>query len=66
MTHLLKCYASSALTQRGNAERVIHQFHFTEWPDHGVPDFTLPVLRYVTRSVAALPDGSGPPVVHCR
>lgn len=44
---------------------MIHQFHFTEWPDHGVPDFTLPVLQYIKRSIAAIAEGSGPPVVHC-
>ena len=58
-------FTSLFLLQRGGGERVIHQFHFTEWPDHGVPDFSLPVLQYIRRSIAAVSEASGPPVVHC-
>ncbi|KAM9753726.1 LOW QUALITY PROTEIN: receptor-type tyrosine-protein phosphatase beta-like [Menidia menidia] len=52
--------------QRGSA-RLVRQFHFTVWPDHGVPDstrslvqFTRTVRDYVSRS-----PGAGPTVVHC-
>ena len=52
--------------QKGAAERLVYQCHYTDWPDHGVPDFTLPVLMYVRKSVAAAGDESGPIIIHCR
>lgn len=43
----------------------MHQFHYTDWPDHGVPLFTLPVLSFIRRSSACNPETGGPIVVHC-
>ena len=47
-------------------ERTIYQYHYTNWPDHGVPDHPLPILSFVRRSAAANGDGAGPILVHCR
>ena len=56
------------LTQE-KKERVITQFQFTGWPDHGVPDNPGPVIEFV-RAVRAQEDSEntnrGPMVVHCR
>ena len=42
------------------------QFHFTTWPDHGVPDYVTPMLNFHRRTMAEHRPTKGPMVVHCR
>lgn len=46
-------------------ERIIRQFHFTIWPDHGVPDEPSPLLRFVRTVMKSNSPNAGPMVVHC-
>lgn len=53
--------------QRENSkeERIVRQFHFTAWPDHGVPEYPSPVLGFVRKVMNSNPQNAGPMVVHC-
>ena len=53
--------------QRGVHEiREIRQFHFTGWPDHGVPYHATGLLGFVRQVKSKSPPNAGPLVVHCR
>ena len=47
-------------------EREIKQFHFTVWPDHGVPEYPTAILAFQRRVRAYSTRDCGPLVVHCR
>ena len=61
MTTIWPCF----IFKRVNAERLIYQYHFTDWPDHGVPYYILPVLTFIKKSARSNPEFGGPIVVHC-
>ncbi|XP_033931430.1 receptor-type tyrosine-protein phosphatase kappa isoform X6 [Pseudochaenichthys georgianus] len=54
------------LERRGfNEVREVKQFHFTGWPDHGVPYHATGLLSFIRRVKVSNPPAAGPIVVHC-
>eukprot|EP00058_Branchiostoma_floridae_P015868 XP_002601356.1 hypothetical protein BRAFLDRAFT_82720 [Branchiostoma floridae] len=45
--------------------RTVTQFHFTGWPDFGVPQSPLGMIKFIRRVKTGNPPGRGPIVVHC-
>uniref|UniRef100_A0A3Q1GRF6 Receptor-type tyrosine-protein phosphatase kappa n=1 Tax=Acanthochromis polyacanthus TaxID=80966 RepID=A0A3Q1GRF6_9TELE len=67
-TELLSEYVirTFAVEKRGAHEiREIRQFHFTGWPDHGVPYHATGLLGFIRRVKSKTLTSAGPMVVHC-
>ena len=47
-------------------QRLITQFHFTSWPDFGVPFTPIGMLKFLKKVKACNPQYAGAIVVHCR
>ena len=47
--------------------QVVKHFLYTAWPDHGVPQYTVSIHRFICQDVRPVyNDSSAPLIVHCR
>ncbi|KAI5730425.1 hypothetical protein M8J76_013529 [Diaphorina citri] len=53
--------------KESSKERHVILFHYTTWPDFGVPQSPTALLRFIraVRKSGALDENMGPPIVHC-
>ncbi|AWP02240.1 Protein-tyrosine-phosphatase [Scophthalmus maximus] len=52
--------------KKGHHEiRELRQFHFTSWPDHGVPCYATGLLGFIRQVKFLNPPDAGPIVAHC-
>ena len=51
---------------KGDVKRVIRHFHFTTWPDFGVPNPPQTLIRFVRAFRERISPEQRPIVVHCR
>uniref|UniRef100_A0A2S2QLP1 protein-tyrosine-phosphatase n=1 Tax=Sipha flava TaxID=143950 RepID=A0A2S2QLP1_9HEMI len=63
-------YAQSVLKLNdlhSGESREIYHFHYTDWPDFGVPKTPTPFLRFLrdVRRSGALDPSHGPSIIHC-
>ncbi|KAM7286676.1 hypothetical protein ISCGN_030441 [Ixodes scapularis] len=47
------------------SKRVVKQYHFTAWPDHGVPAHPLSLIEMVELAKAHAPSSRAPLLLHC-
>ncbi|XP_076806341.1 receptor-type tyrosine-protein phosphatase H-like isoform X2 [Clavelina lepadiformis] len=56
------------LLSKDSEQRLVTQFHYTAWPDHGVPETAenlVKFVRYFQRQISRETRDSGPITVHC-
>lgn len=51
---------------QGTQSKMVRQFHFTAWPDHGVPPFATSLLAFHRKLRSFDDPTAGPTIIHCR
>ena len=58
-------FFSFQVNEKGKT-RIVRQFHFTAWPDRGVPKFASSMVHFRSKIKNTRTEGKGPTLVHCR
>lgn len=71
MLTAMRSLSSRPSTQVGDVtnkkpQRLVTQFHFTSWPDFGVPFTPIGMLKFLKKVKTCNPQYAGAIVVHCR
>ncbi len=55
------------LQMKGDCDKGLKttQYHFTTWPDHGVPEYATPILGFHRRVRSQHQPSKGPILIHC-
>lgn len=61
-----KCLSMYFFLLQGDTQRVMRHFHFTTWPDFGVPNPPHTLVRFVRAFRERVGGDQRPIVVHCR
>jgi protein tyrosine phosphatase len=66
----VRCFriASASISDKGDPEvvsRECTQYHFTTWPDMGVPNSPVTMLRFVQSVRDSITDNAKPVIIHC-
>ncbi|KAK2554980.1 Receptor-type tyrosine-protein phosphatase delta [Acropora cervicornis] len=48
-----------------HSAREVTQYHFTAWPDQGVPTHATSLLAFLRKVRTSVPEDSGPILIHC-
>ena len=65
---MLQCPSSSQwskLVLQSGSTLAVRQFHFTTWPDHGVPLYPTSLLAFHRKFRCCFDSPAGPTVIHC-
>ena len=54
------------IQEKEEEARVLNQFHYTAWPDHGVPNSVLPIIEMIELIRDYQAHDKVPLLIHCR
>ena len=71
MTLSIKCEAimyvlNTQLENSSERPLRVKQYHYTAWPDHGVPEYATSMLSFHRRIMSKTKTGKRPIILHCR
>ena len=54
------------VTRGEGQSRLVRQFHYTGWPDFGVPESPHPIIAFIRHLDNFVRPTRGPDIIHCR